>query len=112
MDPAAGAGLVEGRCHICHEDGHVVAFRCRPTNGCTIKLCPACVGPFVHAGSRCIICRQTNSARYVRLENMRGVNHRFALILVLLFITSVCIVLISICVPIVAHYYQHHEPCS
>lgn len=65
-------GLVEDRCHICHEDGLVVAFPCRPRGGgCTIKLCPECVGTFVHHGSKCTLCMRTNAASACRDPEMR-----------------------------------------
>lgn len=68
-------GLVEDRCHICHEDGLVVAFPCRPRGGgCTIKLCPECVGTFVHHGSKCTLCMRTNAANTRR--NFRNARAR------------------------------------
>lgn len=60
MDSDLGGGFAEDRCQWCHEDCRVVVFPCKPIGGCTLKLCPVCIKEFVHHGSRCLLCHETN----------------------------------------------------
>lgn len=62
MDSGMADGLADDRCLWCHADCRVVVFSCKPAGGCINKLCPGCIREFVHDGSRCLVCRESNAA--------------------------------------------------